>query len=87
MAKYEILAEQIKTQIDSGVWMEHDKLPSLRKKSAQSGYSLMTVLHAYQILESQGYISSQERSGYIVTAKPQSGAGNLVQTAERMGVA
>ena len=86
MAKYEILAEQIKTQIDSGVWMEHDKLPSLRKKSAQSGYSLMTVLHAYQILESQGYISSQERSGYIVTAKPQSGVGNLVQTAEAVSI-
>lgn len=86
MAKYEILAEQIKAQIESGVWMENEKLPSLRKKSEQSGYSLMTVLHAYQILESQGYISSHERSGYIVTAKTKPGTVNLVQTSEAVSI-
>lgn len=86
MAKYEILAEQIKAQIESGVWLENEKLPSLRKKSEQSGFSLMTVLHAYQILESQGYISSHERSGYIVTAKTKPGTSNLVQTSEAVSI-
>lgn len=86
MAKYEILAHQLKTQIESGVWLENEKLPSLRKKSAESGYSLMTVLHAYQILESQGYISSQERSGYVVTAKNLVGNRPLVQTSESVSI-
>ncbi|TVP09307.1 PLP-dependent aminotransferase family protein [Shewanella sp. KCT] len=66
MAKYEDLVVQLKRQIKSGVWRAGDKLPSLRKQSEHSGLSLMTVLHAYQVLESQGYIVSQARSGYRV---------------------
>ena len=54
MAKYETLASQIKQQIEHGIWQENEKLPSLRKQAQISGYSLMTVLHAYQLLESQG---------------------------------
>ena len=68
MAKYEVLAHQLKEQIERGVWVENEKLPSLRKQAAQTGFSLMTVLHAYQMLESQGIVSSQERSGFLVTA-------------------
>ncbi|MCE7627004.1 GntR family transcriptional regulator, partial [Vibrio fluvialis] len=45
MAKYEQLVEQIKHQIDAGIWQAGDKLPSLRKQSEHSGLSLMTVLH------------------------------------------
>lgn len=36
MAKYEILAHQLKTQIESGVWLENEKLPSLRKKNQRN---------------------------------------------------
>ncbi len=67
LAKYEDLVYQLKRQINSGVWRAGDKLPSLRKQSEHSGLSLMTVLHAYQVLESQGYVVSQARSGYRVT--------------------
>ena len=31
----------------------------------------MTVLHAYQLLESQGWITSQARSGYKVAPRFQ----------------
>ena len=41
-----------------------DKLPSLRQTVADSGLSLMTVLNAYQLLESQGVITAQAKSGY-----------------------
>lgn len=67
MAKYTDLVEQLKRQIKSGVWRAGDKLPSLRKQSEHSGLSLMTVLHAYQVLESQGWIIAHSRSGYRVT--------------------
>lgn len=86
MAKYEILAKQIKAQIESGVWLEHEKLPSLRKQAEQTGFSLMTVLHAYQMLESQGLISSQERSGFIVTAPTPTSSQSKVQTADAVNV-
>jgi DNA-binding transcriptional MocR family regulator len=66
LAKYEELVIQLQRQIKSGVWRAGDKLPSLRKQSEHSGLSLMTVLHAYQLLESQGWIISQSRSGYRV---------------------
>lgn len=66
LAKYQELVEQLKRQIKSGIWHPGDKLPSLRRQSEHSGLSLMTVLHAYQILESQGWVTSQPRSGYRV---------------------
>jgi DNA-binding transcriptional MocR family regulator len=69
MAKYQQLVEQLKRQIQSGIWAAGDRLPSLRKQSEHSGMSLMTVLHAYQLLESQGWIVSHSRSGYRVAPK------------------
>ncbi|MCZ4373935.1 PLP-dependent aminotransferase family protein [Vibrio diazotrophicus] len=69
MAKYQNLVDQLKRQIQSGIWNPGDKLPSLRKQSEHSGMSLMTVLHAYQLLESQGWITSQARSGYKVAPR------------------
>ncbi|MBM7072504.1 PLP-dependent aminotransferase family protein [Shewanella sp. 202IG2-18] len=69
MAKYEELMESIITQINDGVWEIGEKLPSLRKQTQISGLSLMTVLNAYQALESQGVIVSHSRSGYVVAPK------------------
>ena len=67
MKKYQQLAEQLREQIASGIWQPGDRLPSLRDQVALSGMSFMTVSHAYQLLESQGYILSHDRkSGYYV---------------------
>ena len=69
MAKYETLVDQVKEQIQNNIWQVGDKLPSLRKQTEATGLSLMTVLHAYQVLESQGWIVSHARSGYFVAPK------------------
>ena len=69
MTKYEQLMATIRTQINDGVWEVGEKLPSLRKQSSLSGFSLMTVVNAYQALESQGVIISHPRSGYVVAPK------------------
>ncbi len=66
MTRYEQLAQQLREQIRTGVWQEGDKLPSLRDTVRRSGLSLMTVLSAYQLLESQGWIRSRPQSGYFV---------------------
>jgi len=86
VAKYEVLAHQLKEQIERGVWVENEKLPSLRKQAAQTGFSLMTVLHAYQMLESQGIVSSQERSGFLVTAKANNASKERVQATEAVSI-
>ena len=73
MKKYQRLAQQISEQIGLGVWQPGDRLPSLREQVAISGMSFMTVGHAYQLLESQGYIVARPQSGYYVAppvAKP-----------------
>lgn len=66
MYKSEKLAQSLTHLIKSGVWKPHDKLPSLRQQAATSGFSLMTVLSAYQELEAQGLIYAQEKLGYFV---------------------
>ncbi|OEE96383.1 GntR family transcriptional regulator [Vibrio genomosp. F10 str. 9ZD137] len=66
VAKYVELAEQIKSQIRSNVWSIGSKLPSLRKQTELSGLSLMTVVNAYRLLETQGWVVSHSRSGYVV---------------------
>lgn len=71
MSKYQQLAQDLKNRITQGVWQAGDKLPSLRQTVADSGLSLMTVLNAYQLLESQGVILAQAKSGYIVAPQPE----------------
>lgn len=70
MKKYQRLAQQIISQIELGVWLPGDKLPSLREQVASSGMSFMTVGHAYQTLESQGRIVARPQSGYYVAPRP-----------------
>ncbi|WP_435930256.1 PLP-dependent aminotransferase family protein [Dryocola sp. BD613] len=70
MKKYQRLAQQIIDQINLGVWLPGDRLPSLRAQVAHSGMSFMTVGHAYQVLESQGVIVARPQSGYYVAPRP-----------------
>ncbi len=87
MAKYEQLADRLAIQIKQGIWQPGEKLPSLRKQSSLTGYSLMTVLHAYQLLESKGVLSARERSGYRVAESVEvSSTANAVQSAESVSV-
>ncbi|GAA5007719.1 PLP-dependent aminotransferase family protein [Acinetobacter puyangensis] len=66
MFKAEQLAQTLHQLIEQGVWKPHQKLPSLREQAQTSGYSLMTVLNAYQELEARGLVFAREKSGYYV---------------------
>ncbi|WP_151980897.1 aminotransferase-like domain-containing protein [Acinetobacter guerrae] len=66
MYKSEQLAQHLKRLIENGSWSAHTKLPSLREQAEISGFSLMTVMNAYQDLEAQGLIYSKEKSGYFI---------------------
>lgn len=74
MYKSEQLALSLKHLIETGTWKLHEKLPSLRQQAETSGFSLITVMNAYQELEAQGLIYSKEKLGYFV-------ADNSLQTA------
>ena len=69
MTRYEQLAAQIRQQIEDNIWQVGDRLPSLRESVKQSGLSLMTVVQAYQLLESQGWIAARPQSGYYVARR------------------
>lgn len=71
MAKYQQLVHQIRAQIEAEVWQPGERLPSLREQVTLSGLSLMTVMHAYQVLESQGWILSRPQSGYYVAPRAE----------------
>ena len=66
MFKSAQIVTKIQLLIQNGSLTAHQKLPSLREQSQQSGFSLMTVLSAYQQLEAQGLIYSKQKSGFYV---------------------
>lgn len=61
---YQKIIDYIMDNIDKGIILPGDKLPSLRKIAEQFGVSLSTAVEAYQRLESYGYVSVKDRSGY-----------------------
>ena len=60
------LYRQIRTDIVSGNYAYGDKLPSKRLLADESGVSVITAEHAYQLLAEEGYIESRQRSGYFI---------------------
>ncbi|AEY01392.1 DNA-binding transcriptional regulator [Oceanimonas sp. GK1] len=88
-SKYRRLAGQLQAQIEAGVWQPGDRLPSLRDTARQSGFSLMTVLSAYQLLESQGWILARPQSGYRVAPyqhSPANAARPALHAAEAVDI-
>ncbi len=81
MKKYLAVYEKIRSDIVAGAIPYKSKLPSKRAIASMMNVSLVTVEHAYEILQSEGYVESRERSGYYVeytadasfyTAEPES---------------
>jgi DNA-binding transcriptional MocR family regulator len=69
--RYEVLADEIGTSIESGVLRVGDRLPSVRQASTNRAVSPSTVFQAYYLLEARGLIRARDRSGYYVTAGSQ----------------
>ncbi|MGF1755835.1 PLP-dependent aminotransferase family protein [Vibrio makurazakiensis] len=69
MTRYQELATQIKQQIEQGTWRVGEKIPSVRMSCRNFGLSNSTVLQAYQLLESQGWLIAKPQSGYFVAPR------------------
>ncbi|MDO6708171.1 PLP-dependent aminotransferase family protein [Photobacterium sp. 1_MG-2023] len=66
MNKYQSLALQLKQQICEQIWRSGEKIPSVRACSRQAQVSTATVLQAYQLLETEGWLVAKPQSGYLV---------------------
>jgi Predicted transcriptional regulators len=63
---FEQIKEQIKAQIMSGELAENEMLPSLRQLAKELRLSVLTVTRAYNELEQEGFIASQQGRGFYV---------------------
>ncbi|KOO10641.1 GntR family transcriptional regulator, partial [Vibrio xuii] len=50
-------------------WRSGEKIPSVRVMSRSVSVSAATVLQAYQLLESEGWLKAKPQSGYFVSPK------------------
>lgn len=64
---YKNIAEQIKQQIDRGVLIPHDRLPSVRRLKKEKQVSLTTVQNAYGLLIEQDIVYARQGAGYFVS--------------------
>jgi len=67
-SRYHGVAAEIQLQIEQRIWLPGDRIPSIRKMSKMQNISPMTVLKAYELLESEGWVYAKPRSGYFVAA-------------------
>lgn len=67
---YQQIAQQLADDIRHGVYQPGERVPSVRKMSAQLGVSHATVLQAYANLEDRGLIQARPQSGYYVRQTP-----------------
>ncbi|MBO5176322.1 MAG: PLP-dependent aminotransferase family protein [Lachnospiraceae bacterium] len=63
------LYEGIKHDIVTGVFFYGAKMPSKRTLAEETGVSVITVQHAYEILCEEGYLEGRQRSGYFAVYK------------------
>ncbi len=63
---YDQIKEQIRRQILSGELAEGEMLPSLRALAKELRISVLTTARAYNELEQEGFLSSQQGRGFFV---------------------
>lgn len=71
---YQQIRNQVVVAIASGQLVPGEKLPTIRALAEEAGINMMTVSKAYQLLKSEGYITTGRRDGAAVRL-PEAGAG------------
>ena len=64
---YRQLADDFAASIRDGTLKLGDRVPSVRELSRDRGLSPATIVHAYELLEADGFIESRPRSGFFVS--------------------
>ncbi|WP_413693403.1 GntR family transcriptional regulator [Psychromonas sp. KJ10-2] len=69
---YEKIANTLRENIQTGLFVEGDKLPSIRQLVTEFEVSISTVQQSYHQLEMEGLIEARPKSGYFVAHKMES---------------
>ena len=69
---YTQIADNFRTQIQAGVLIEGDKLPSVRELASELAINPNTIQRAYRELEADGWIASVSGKGSFVCARKES---------------
>ena len=64
---YMQIVNDYKKYIELGVYKLNDRLPSVRNLALEMGINPNTIARAYQILETEGYITNIAKKGVYVT--------------------
>lgn len=72
--RYREIAARLASQIDAGVYLPDQRLPSVRNLMQRERVSVTTALRAYRTLEENGRVYARHRSGYFV--RPRSAETN-----------
>lgn len=63
---YQQIRNQVVAAIASGQLKPGEKLPTIRALAEECGINMMTASKAYQLLKSEGYITTGRRDGAVV---------------------
>ena len=70
---YQQIRDQVVVAVASGQLAPGDKLPTIRTLAEEAGINMMTASKAYQLLKTEGYITTGRRDGATVRI-PAAGA-------------
>ena len=68
---YMQIRNQIVLGIAQGQLTAGTRLPTIRALSEECGINMMTVSKAYQLLRQEGYITTDRRSGAVVSSRQE----------------
>ncbi|HEY6233478.1 MAG TPA: PLP-dependent aminotransferase family protein, partial [Candidatus Elarobacter sp.] len=66
---YRRVARRVAEQVQKGVYRAGERVPSVRRQSAQLKVSVATIVEAYRLLEDEGVLEARPQSGYYVRAR------------------
>lgn len=66
---YMQLRNQVVIGIAEGRLLPGEQLPTIRALAEESGINMMTVSKAYQLLKQEGYITTDRRSGAVISPR------------------
>ena len=76
---YQQIRDQVVVAIASGQLVPGDKLPTIRTLAEEAGINMMTASKAYQLLKTEGYITTGRRDGAIVRIPATEAAPKTVE--------
>ncbi|MET8859249.1 GntR family transcriptional regulator [Streptomyces sp. NPDC004579] len=68
--KWRQLANEVRRQIEDGLYPQGAVLPQLKPAAEEAGVSYETMRAAYKALESEGLVRSVKRTGFVVLEAP-----------------